>query len=746
MTAQSELDGPGFVLPSEVVLPAALDLAADHAPDVLARPLDLLAGQTPLLLTVSRGLTVEFVTGRLGRPEAVGRPVGEGFADLPTLVDELGTAVADGTVRGFDLEIDGIVLDAVVRPVLAGGIVRGAAVTTTDATAARASLRRTALLARMTAEHAAAQDDPDAVMQLVVRAVAEYVRAPVVLRSMQGDDLVLQAADDREAVPASALRQVASFVPWSPTARLREQLLHAVGPLTVPWSVWVEEAALPGPIRAAMVPRAARAVVCWPLRMGGELVGLLTVVAVRGSRMRVDTDPSEQRFLGDVAARAALHLETARLRAAAAAAAVALADSEARFRSAFDAAPVAMVLTGADPERPGRVIAVNDAYASLVGRPAAELVGVEVPDLVHPLDAAVVADLLAEVASGRLAQGIREHRVLRPDGSEGWVRMSVGLAAADEGGGQRQLVGHIEDITERKLAQEELARRALYDGLTGLANRHLAIDHLGRAVADLSRRPGRVAVVFVDLDRFKAINDTFGHEVGDQVLLEVATRLRGVVEGRGFAARIGGDEFLLICPQTRDDDELEQLLDRVLGVLEPPVHIATATTTTSINVGASVGVSLTTAARTRPDTMLHQADTAMYEAKRLGRQRYQIFEESLGQPASRWLRVEQDLRAAMADDRLVLHYQPIVELRTGRVRGVEALLRMVAPGGGLIPPGDFIDVAEESTLTYPLGRWVVDEACRQLAQWQRLPRKGPPLSMAVNVTGRQVADAARSGS
>ncbi|MBU4336085.1 MAG: hypothetical protein KJ548_05890, partial [Actinobacteria bacterium] len=283
--ALPDLSGPGFALVAELALPEPLDVGSVHAPAVLAGPLDVLARRTPLLLTVSSSLTVEFVTGRLSRPQAVGRPVDQAFADLPALVDELGGAMADGVVRSFDLEIDGRVLDVLVQPVLAGGEIRGAIATTTDATAARASLRRTALLARMTSEHAAVKDDPDAVMQLVVSAVAQYARSPVVMRSVQDGELVLRAADDYDEGTASVVRQVACAVPWAPTGRLRDQLLRVAAPLTVPWSVWVDELGVPAPVRALMAQREARSVVCWPMRTRGQLVGLLTVVAVRGSRM-----------------------------------------------------------------------------------------------------------------------------------------------------------------------------------------------------------------------------------------------------------------------------------------------------------------------------------------------------------------------------------------------------------------------------------------------------------------------------
>ncbi|MCG2799700.1 MAG: EAL domain-containing protein [Cellulomonas sp.] len=416
----------------------------------------------------------------------------------------------------------------------------------------------------------------------------------------------------------------------------------------------------------------------------------------------------------------------------------------AQFRSAFTAAPVGMLLATAEPGQPNVVVATNDALAQLLGRPSSELVGMTVPDLVNPLDADDIAEVLAGVSSGATRRGVWEHRVRRVDGSIAWARLSVALAG--EADGRKQLIGHLEDVTEHRRTQDEQTRHALYDGLTGLANRLLAMDQLRRVLAALREQPGRAAILYADLDRFKAVNDTYGRDVGDRVLVEVAARLRATVPHLYLVARLAGDEFLVVCHDIGSDEDLHELVERVRTVLENPVDVRSGTVSTTVFVGASIGVSVAVDPDTGTEQMLHEAGTAMREAKRLGRHRYQVFETSLGDPATRWLQVERDLRTALAEDRMVLHYQPIVDLVTGRISGVEALLRMVDPVRGLVPPGEFIDVAEESALTYPLGDWVVNEACRQLAVWQEIARSGPALTMAVNVTGRQAAEAARSGS
>ncbi|WP_159808400.1 sensor domain-containing protein [Cellulomonas citrea] len=732
---------PAFTPGGGAPAPSPLQVGTGQVPQVLSSPLDLLATQAPLVVTVDLGLRVEYLAGRLAPSGGVGRRVDRVLAELPELVAVLHQVVEEHSSRRLDVRVGGRVLKVVAQPVVAGGRVRGAVLVAEDVTAVRTFQRRAAMLAQMTVEQGAAQDDPDAVMGLVVRAVTRYVRAPATVRTMVDGRLVVRAGALPGAQPDEAVPVPVEHDGPVTVGPLLTRLMNAGGPVVVPWADWVAGVDLRPEVVTDMEALGARAVVAWPMRADGHPIGLLVVVAVDGDRVQVDTDVVEQLFLADLAGRAALVVEHAQLRSRTARAIADLAESESRFRSAFSAAPVGMLLISTEPTRPGTVVAANATLAGYLGRPEQDLVGRLAVDLVHPADADLLAVDLADLADGTLQHSSREHRVLRGDGTVSWVRTE--LARAQDTGGPHLLVAHVTDVSERRRVEEELARRALYDGLTGLASRHLAMDQLHRVLDGLREEPGVVAVLYADLDRFKAINDTFGRDVGDQVLTAVGSRLQGVVRHQAVVARVGGDEILVVCPQAGSPQGVHELAARVLGALERPFVVRTAAGgTASVHVSASLGVTSTSDPEALTDQLVHEADTAMHEAKRLGRHRSETFTERLGIPATRWLRVENDLRAAMVEDRMVLHYQPIIDLGTGRISGVEALLRMTDPARGLVPPGEFIDVAEESSLTYRLGDWVVNEACRQLEVWQHI---APTLTMAVNVTGRQVAEAARSG-
>ena len=337
-------------------------------------------------------------------------------------------------------------------------------------------------------------------------------------------------------------------------------------------------------------------------------------------------------------------------------------------------------------------------------------------ELWHAEDLARFDALLDELrATGRRMFQI-EGRAVRRDGSVIWERVTGSVMELDTG--HLQCIAHIEDITDRRQADEKLTYQALHDDATGLANRVQLLDRLGLAIEQLHRRPGAIAVVFVDLNRFKDVNDAYGHAAGDAVLRETGQRLSASIRSVDLAARIAGDEFVVICPDIGDVHDAVRITERISRELARPMVVERHT----LQVGASAGVTITRSPTVSPEELLSQADAAMYHAKQLG-QPWEVFNEALQATAVQRLAVEQDLNAALDEGRLQLHYQPVVDLRDGRIMGMEALLRLV-PDGELVGPAAFIDVAEDSDLIVVIGAWVLQEACRQAAEWNE--RFGPP--------------------
>ena len=298
------------------------------------------------------------------------------------------------------------------------------------------------------------------------------------------------------------------------------------------------------------------------------------------------------------------------------------------------------------------------------------------------------------------------------------------------------------DITARKLAEDELAERAVHDPLTGLANRVLLADRIQHALARLRRYPSQLAVLFFDLDRFKVINDSLGHAAGDALLVEVGRRLTALARGSDTVARFGGDEFVMLCERIRRNDDAAIIARRIGEALEEPfVHEGHP-----IHITASIGITTTDDATTSPAALLRDADAAMYQAKQSGHGNgsYHFFDASVRERAVARLAVEGELRSSIEEGDFRLVYQPLVTLGeegSDRVVGFEALLRWQHPVRGLLSPADFMDVAEDTNLIVPIGKWVLDEACRQLAEWNAGRAPDDLLTMCVNVSGRQLSRA-----
>jgi diguanylate cyclase (GGDEF)-like protein/PAS domain S-box-containing protein len=405
-------------------------------------------------------------------------------------------------------------------------------------------------------------------------------------------------------------------------------------------------------------------------------------------------------------------------------------ESEERFHAAFDDGPMGMALIDLEPGLSGVIIKANDALARLTGYTEGELVGERLSILLPRSGGHDDVRGLDRVVSGDFHSGrAREFPLVRADKSRVWVRYSQSVVWHGEH--PAYAVALIEDVSAMKRAESELRRRALYDPLTGLANRDLLADHLELALEQLHRSRGTVAALYIDLDRFKDVNDGLGHETGDEILRQVGLRLSHAVRAPDTAARLGGDEFLVLCPGIVEAVDATSIADRLETVLSRPYEVDGRI----VDVGASIGVSVTSNGKTGAEELLRQADLAMYEAKNSGRGRWAVYDHAVGERSKRRHEIENDLRRALEERWLMLHYQPVIDLGSARIVGVEALLRIAHPERGIVTPDSFIDVAEESDFIVPIGEWVLQETCSQLARWSEFGE----LDAAVNISGRQFA-------
>ena len=374
----------------------------------------------------------------------------------------------------------------------------------------------------------------------------------------------------------------------------------------------------------------------------------------------------------------------------------------------------------------------NAGAEAMFGYRASEIIGRPLSTFISPADLPAQRLIMVELAAGRSVVGA-EGTGLRKDGTE--VPVSITAAPIlDAHGAVIGVSGVLRDITAQNALQATLERRALHDDLTGLPNRVLFLDRLAFALGRLQRRPGTLAVLFIDLDRFKVINDNLGHDQGDRLLVAIGERLADAVRPGDTVARFGGDEFVVLCDELLDVTDAVAIADRIRDAVATPLVLDGHHFLASV----STGIALATSPRVRPADLVRDADSAMYAAKDAGRACTVVFTPSMRARAVHRYDTEIALRRAIVEGELRLHYQPIVNLRTGRVGGVESLVRWQHPTSGLLAPSDFIDVAEASGLILPLGEWVLGEACRQAQVWHAHPALAH-LSVAVNLSARQVA-------
>lgn len=333
--------------------------------------------------------------------------------------------------------------------------------------------------------------------------------------------------------------------------------------------------------------------------------------------------------------------------------------------------------------------------------------------------------------------GIRPHfecefRLRHRDGGYRWMR-SRGQALRDENNLPYRMAGSMTDITEYRLIQEQILHDALHDAMTGLPNRILIMDRLGQALNRSHRRPSYVfAVLFLDIDRFKVINDSLGHLSGDQLLIGIAQRLQTCLRAEDTVARLGGDEFAILLDDISNPEFAVQVSERILKALSRPFVIEGH----EVFASASIGIALKNPETRTPEDLIRDADTAMYRAKSLGKSRYEVFSTAMRVETLALMQLETELRRATERDEFLVYYQPIIDLKTEEIVGFETLLRWKHPQRGIIAPGEFMAIAEETGLIVPISWWVMEQACQQMQAWNFVFPHSEHLSISVNLTGR----------
>jgi diguanylate cyclase (GGDEF)-like protein/PAS domain S-box-containing protein len=398
--------------------------------------------------------------------------------------------------------------------------------------------------------------------------------------------------------------------------------------------------------------------------------------------------------------------------------------SEERFARAFRASPAAITISTLSD---GTYVDVNEAFESLISRRRDEIVGKTSLDLGIWENSADRWRMARMVAS---AGSLRDMPV-QFRSSTGEVRDVLISAETINLEGEACILALSHDITERKRAEEQITHLAYHDALTGLPNRTLFKDRLTQCLARARRQDRPLAVLFLDLDHFKFINDTLGHNLGDELLQEVSRRLAGCVRQDDTVARVAGDEFTVLLAEISHAENAGRLAQKIIEAVARPMVLEGH----ELFVTASLGVALYPGDGEDGEALMKSADAAMYRAKELGRNNYQLCTPGMTSRALERMSLEGQLRQALARSEFVLHYQPIVSLESGRVVGTEALVRWQPPGRDLVPPDAFIPAAEDNRLIIPLGEWVLREACHQLAVWRELGLEN--LRVSVNLSARQ---------
>lgn len=379
-----------------------------------------------------------------------------------------------------------------------------------------------------------------------------------------------------------------------------------------------------------------------------------------------------------------------------------------------------------------RIIYVNDAFSRTTGYSSGEAIGKSALVLLGEKTSMSEVDRIRSTLSAH--EPVRAEVILyRKNGTHFWVDVNM-VPIRNEQGHVTHFVSVMREVTERKVVEEQLRRNAFHDSLTGLPNRLLFMERLSQTVERANDNPAyRFALLFLDLDRFKVINDSLGHMIGDQLLIAIARRLEACLSKNDTVARLGGDEFTILLENIQSDNDATKIAERVQQALSTPFNLNGHEVFTS----ASIGITLSSTDFDRPEDLLRGADIAMYRAKAQGKACHEVFDTDMHTHVVALMQLENDLRRAVERQDFELYYQPIVALATGRIMGFEALVRWHHPEQGVISPAKFVQIAEETGLIIPLGQWVLREACRQLKCWQDEFASEPPLTISVNLSSRQ---------
>jgi diguanylate cyclase (GGDEF)-like protein/PAS domain S-box-containing protein len=402
---------------------------------------------------------------------------------------------------------------------------------------------------------------------------------------------------------------------------------------------------------------------------------------------------------------------------------------ERRFRSLVQNSTDVILLIDAA----GNLKFASPSLKQLAGYSSDAVVGQNILEFVHSDDLSNARERISEIVAAPGVMATFEWRIKDAGGRWRWVEGSASNLLHDPD--VEAVVINCRDVTERKALESQLTHQAFHDPLTELANRALFRDRVAHALSHQRRNRTPLAVMFMDLDDFKTVNDSLGHEAGDELLIEVARRLQSALRTSDTAARLGGDEFALLIEILSHPEDTLRVVERVHATLHDPFAIMGR----RLSLRASVGVAISESGDEDVDQLLRNADVAMYRAKSRGKGRYEIYEAAMHAAVLERLELKADLQEAITNEEFVLRYQPIVALDRNEIVGLEALLRWEHPEKGLIPPARFIPIAEDTELIVPIGRWVLLEACRQTRTWQ-IQHALPLLSIAVNLSIKQLED------